>query len=143
VAIQQVHSIMALDIGQQRTGVALATNVAGIASPLVTITDQSQLVDEVLQLMQTHNVSMIVIGLPRSLDGAETAQTKYVRQTAYILESHVNVPVHFIDEAVTSAKAEAELKTRKKPYSKEDIDMLAATYILEDFLREHPEVTNV
>jgi RNase H-fold protein (predicted Holliday junction resolvase) len=44
-----------------------------------------------------------------------------------------------MDEAVTSTRAEAELQSRRKPYAKEDIDMLSAVYILEDFLREHPE----
>jgi RNase H-fold protein (predicted Holliday junction resolvase) len=40
------------------------------------------------------------------------------------------------DEAATSRQAESELQARGKPYSKEDIDALSATYILEDFISE-------
>jgi RNase H-fold protein (predicted Holliday junction resolvase) len=43
------------------------------------------------------------------------------------------------DEAVTSKRAEAELEARGKPYQRGDIDALAATYILEDFLAGHRE----
>ncbi len=43
------------------------------------------------------------------------------------------------DEAVTSKHAEAELESRGKPYERGDIDALAATYILQDWLAENPE----
>lgn len=142
VGAQQVYSIMALDIGEQRTGVALANSIAGIASPLTTITSEA-LVEKVRELVRQHDVAKLVVGLPRSLDGSDTLQTNYVRQVAKELEKQLQLPIHFIDEAVTSKTAEAELKARKKPYRKEDIDMLAATYILEDFLRESSEVTGV
>lgn len=143
MSIQQVHSIMALDIGTQRTGVALANTIAGIASPLLTLSQPNALVEEVTELIRKYDVATLVVGLPRTLDSKETAQTEYVRNIVRELENHTAVPIHFMDEAVTSAKAEAELQDRKKPYQKEDIDMLAATYILEDFLREHPEVRSV
>lgn len=141
--MQEVRSIMALDIGEQRTGVALANTIAGIANPLMTINDSEDLIKTVEDLVKQHQVMTLVIGFPRNLGGQETSQTQYVKQVAKELENHVAIPIHFIDEAVTSAKAEAELKARKKPYQKEDIDMLAATYILEDFLREYPGVNSV
>ena len=44
------------------------------------------------------------------------------------------------DEALTSVKAEEELKDRKSPYEKGDIDSLAATYILQDYIEENVRV---
>lgn len=139
MAVQQVHSIMALDIGEQRTGVALANSIANIASPLLTLDEPDKLVEAVKQLISAHSVVTLVVGLPRGLQGQDTAQTVYVRHVADALKQQIDIPLHFIDEAATSIKAEEELKARKKPYKKEDIDMLAAAYILEDFLRLQPQ----
>lgn len=143
MATQQMYSIMALDIGTQRTGVALANSIARIPNPLITLQDPDKLIEDIKQLFVQHNTTTLVVGLPRGLQGQDTSQTTYVRQLVDELEKHITIPVHFIDEAATSVKAETELKLRKKPYQKADVDKLAATYILEDFLREHPEVFSV
>lgn len=138
-----VYKILALDIGEQRTGVAIANSIARIASPLTTLTQPEQLIQGILSLIEDNEIEVLVVGLPRSLQGTDTAQTAYVRDIAEQLEKASSLPIHFIDEALTSVKAEHELKARKKPYQKEDVDMLAATYILEDFLTTNPEVTSV
>ncbi len=138
--MSDLTSVLALDIGTKRTGVAKANSVARIAGPLVAIHDSEGLPSRIAELAIEHNAIALVIGLPRSLSGENTAQTEYVQKIAATIKQQVDVPVYFIDEAVTSAHAEAELKARKKLYIKEDIDMLSAVYILEDFLREYPEV---
>lgn len=143
MAEQQVFGIMALDIGGQRTGVALANSIVRIASPLLTLSEPSQLAEDVKRLIIQHEVKILVIGLPRGLQGQDTDQTKYVQTVVEQLESHLSVPIYLQDEAATSKKAEEELRARKKPYQKGDIDMLAAAYILEDFLHEHTEVLRV
>lgn len=143
MAVQDVHSVMALDIGEQRTGVALANSIAKIANPLLTLSNPDTLIEDVKQLIDQHEVTTVVVGLPRGLDGQNTSQTAYVQNIAGELEKYLDMPIHFIDEAATSIKAETELKLQKKPYQKADVDKLAATYILEDFLGEHPEVFSV
>lgn len=132
----EVYSIIALDIGEQRTGVALANSIARIASPLITLRTPTSLVDEVAEIIKQHDASELVVGLPRNLHGKDTAQTQYVRQITAKIEAATGLTAQYIDEALTSVKAEKELKERKKPYAKEDIDMLAATYILEDYLQQ-------
>ena len=74
--------------------------------------------------------------MPRGLDGQETAQTTYARTTARTLAGQLQLPLYLIDEAVTSKQAKAELEARRKPYVKGDIDALAATYILDDYLAQ-------
>ena len=80
-------------------------------------------------------VGQLVVGLPRNLNGQETAQTKAVQSFVEGLQAVVRLPIAWQDEAVTSRQAEAELNRRGKPYERGDIDALAACYILDDYLR--------
>lgn len=131
---------MALDVGEKRIGVAIANAVARIAHPHTTLQRGSQSVREIIDLLHEHEAAALVIGLPRGLNGQETAQTAAIQAFGEELSAECHVPVYWQDEAVTSRKAEAELTARRKPYAKEEVDALAATYILEDFLHEHPEM---
>lgn len=134
------NSILALDVGGKRIGVALANAVARIASPLTTLHNSDTILDELASLVKKHDVAMLVLGLPRGLDGQRTGQTETVEKFAETIRKRIDLPIYWQDEAVTSRKAEQELANRGRSYRKEDIDALAATYILEDFLGEHPEV---
>jgi len=124
-------SIIALDVGSVRIGVAIANSIARLARPLTTL--DTEAFDGMFRgIVDEHQPLKIIVGLPRSLSGNDTPQTEFVRQfTAAHLAEQKTV---FMDEALTSQKAEAELKRRKKPYDKPDIDALAATYILQDYL---------
>lgn len=131
-------TILALDVGAQRIGVATANVIARIASPLVTISNDASTVETIQRLIAEHDVEMLVVGLPRGLEGQETAQTQTVRDFVSNLQQTIgDFPMQFQDEALTSRKAEDELEARGKPYQKGDIDALAATYILDDYLQEN------
>lgn len=131
---------MALDIGGKRIGVALANAVARIAHPETTIENNSQTVTTLQSLITQHDSAVLVCGLPRGLDGQHTAQTSTIEEFVAQLQQTITLPVYWQDEAATSIKAKAELKNRGTDFKKGDVDALAATYILEDFLAEHPEV---
>lgn len=133
-------SILAFDVGGKRIGVARANAVARMASPLTTLENSPQIAAQMAQLVKDEQAAVIVVGLPRGLDGQHTEQTRIIETFVSALKQHIDVPVYWQDEAVTSRKAEEELQKRGKPYQKGDIDALAATYILEDFLGEHPEI---
>ena len=130
-------SILALDVGEVRIGEAIASLVARLPRPLVTLDAQDNVMDHLRQIIANEAVGALVVGLPRNLHGEDTAQTEYVRNFGHELEQ-LGLPVSFQDEALTSQKAESELKARGKMYTKGDIDALAATFILEDFLITHP-----
>ena len=83
------------------------------------------------------HVVQLVIGLPRGLAGQHTQQTRDVETFGQQIGQALHLPVAWQDEALTSVQAEQELHDRGKPYQKADIDALAATYILEDYLHEH------
>lgn len=134
---QSNNYILALDIGGRRVGVALASTVARLASPLTVIDlNMTDLETAVKQLIQEHQVDLMVIGLPRGMRGQETAQTAAVRKIAADLSDAVDITVVMQDEAGTSLEAEAFLKSRGKPYGKEDIDAEAAALILRDYLNQ-------
>lgn len=133
-------TILALDVGASRIGVARASVVARLAAPLTTLKNEGDIAATVKQLLETEQAGAVVLGLPRGLSGQETDQTRAVQDFGRALAAVVGVPLYWQDEAVTSAQAEAELRSRGRPYAKEDIDALSATYILEDFLRDNPGV---
>lgn len=127
-----MSSILGLDVGERRIGVSLANTVARFAGPYQTLDNTETVLDDIQGIITKESVELVVVGLPRNLSGDDTDQTRYCRDFAAKLE--LIVPIVFQDEALTSHKAEAELKARKKPYQKGDIDSLAATYILDDYL---------
>lgn len=128
-----MSSILALDVGERRIGVAIASEIARLARPLTTLINDEHLMPSLQQMLKDESITTIVIGLPRNLSGDDTPQTDYVRKFTEQLDRDMII---FQDEALTSRKAEVELEQRGKPYSKGDIDALAATYILEDYLNQ-------
>ncbi len=132
------NNILALDVGKKRIGVSLANLVTRIPQPLITLAVDGDEMVGIKKLIDENNAETVVVGLPRGLEGQETAQTEYARKFGSKLQE-LGVSVHYQDEALTSVKAKEELEGRKKPYQKHEVDSLAATYILEDYLREHYE----
>jgi putative Holliday junction resolvase len=135
-----LSTILALDVGERRVGVAVASVQARIASPLTTLIRSNSTKSDIQSLVDHHDAMALVVGLPRGLDGQHTQQTVLVEEFKAELETAMAIPVYWQDEALTSRQAEAELDARDKPYGKGDIDALSATYLLEDFMRDHPEV---
>ncbi len=130
-------SVLGLDIGKARVGVAKAIWPDGIASPFSVLANDPKLIDNLRVIVAQENVTIIVAGLPRSLKGEDTNQTRYSKKLADELGEKLKLKIYFQDEAVTSLKAEEELKSTGRAYSKSDIDVLSAVYILEDFLKDH------
>lgn len=133
-------SIVALDVGAKRIGVAAANAVARIASPRTTLEVGPDIIERLTQLFTDERAAAVVVGLPRNLNGDATEQTRAIQEFVKTLQARISLPLYMQDEAVTSRQAEAELQARGVQYKKGDIDALAATYILEDFLQEHPEI---
>jgi putative Holliday junction resolvase len=127
---------IALDIGTKRIGVAAASLITRFPHPLTTLTNNDEIVASIRQVIVNEEAGIIVAGLPRGLDGQETAQTAYVRDFVKKLRAEIDLPFFFQDEALTSVRAEQELKARGGNYEKSAIDALAAVYILEDYLEE-------
>lgn len=134
-------SVLALDVGSKRVGVAVASLQARLPRPLVTLqATYSELLPALEELIKTEEAGRLVVGLPRGMEGQQTQQTKSTLEFTKRLKAHFDLPIDMQDEALTSKHAEEELEKRGKPYSPGDIDALAATYILEDWLLSHKEL---
>jgi putative Holliday junction resolvase len=133
-------NILALDVGERRVGVALANSIAKLSNPLVTIIQTDQILSDIKDIIKKESADILVIGLPRNLNGEDTDQTRYVREFKDKLEAKVNLPIYFQDEALSSVRAKKILEQSKKPYKKEDVDSLAACYIMDDFMANQKEV---
>ncbi len=132
--------LLALDVGEKRVGIALASTLSRLAKPYTTLVRSDQILNELDKLVKSQNITAVVIGLPRGLEGQETHQTRLTREFADQLKSKIELPLYWQDEAVTSLKAEQELASKKRQtFTKAEVDALAATYILEDFLRDNPK----
>jgi len=131
-------NLLALDFGEARIGVAIASQEARLPSPLQTLKNDGQIWQNLLAVIAENRIGTVVVGLPRGLDGQETAQTAKARNFMNELRERIDLPVIAQDEAATSVKATEELESRGKPYDKGAIDALAATYILEDYLHDTP-----
>jgi putative Holliday junction resolvase len=134
-------SILALDVGDKRVGVARASMIARLPEPLVTLRRGDQFFTELEQIIDQEAVTGIVVGLPRGLNGQITQQTTATESFIADLQRRFDLPTYLQDEALTSKKARAELQSGKSDYKKGDVDALAATYILEDFLADHLSTT--
>lgn len=132
--------ILALDFGERRIGMATASVAARLPGPAQTLKTTDDSPQEIAAYIEQNAVKALVIGLPRGLDGQETAQTAAIRAFGAKMATYTTIPIFYQDEALTSKKALAELQERGVRYTKEDVDALAATYILSDFLAAHPEV---
>lgn len=130
-------TVLGLDVGSRRVGVATASLTARLPNPLTTLDRDDAFFSNLKSIIEKEGANRIVVGLPRNLAGDATGQTEATKDFIKELREQIDLPVHLQDEAVTSRQAEAELEARGKPYNRGDIDALAATYILEDFLSEN------
>jgi putative Holliday junction resolvase len=132
-------AFLALDVGSQRIGIAVANPVARLPRPFVTIINNDAALDTIVLLCEQESIGSIIVGLPRDMNSNSTEQTRFTQDFVEALKHKTDLPIYWQDEALTSQKAEQELIARGKPYAKEDIDSLAAVFILEDFLQIHRE----
>jgi putative Holliday junction resolvase len=142
---------LALDLGEKRIGVALSDETRTVARSLTVFRRSSRESDfqEVAKLIEAHDVTLVVVGLPVLLSGREGQKAAWVRDYAAELAkrlsaNHADVEVAFWDESLSTVEAEANLRARGKSrkYRRQNIDAVAAAYILQSYLNaiaEAPE----
>jgi putative Holliday junction resolvase len=122
--------VLALDYGAARCGVAVTDPTQTLATPLEPILRPGTRkgIRRVVVLVDELEVRTIVVGLPLSLSGADSAQTAETRAWAERLRGLVDVPVELLDERFTT-----KLAARAGGATSED--SRAAAILLEDWLR--------
>ena len=129
-------SYVALDIGEKRIGVALARDDVKIAMAYDTLNVDGGEVQAIAEIIVREKADALVVGYPRNQAGEPTKQTEFVERFVEQLRD-IAPKIVFQDESLTSVKAEEILNVRNQPYAKGEVDALAASLILQDYLETH------
>ncbi len=120
--------VLALDYGTARCGCAISDPTGTLARPLPALEPPDP--DAVARLVADGEVERVVVGLPLSLAGEDSAQTTLSREFAAELGELLDVPVDTYDERLTTKMAD---RTAREGASA-DPDSLAAAHLLESYL---------
>lgn len=129
---------LGLDYGERTIGVAVSDEFGWTAQGVEVIRRRNDEADltRLSELIQTHGIDEIVVGLPRNMNGTIGARGEQCAAFAERLRHHFRKPVHLWDERLTTVAAERTLVaadvSRKK--RKQVVDKLAAGLILQGYL---------
>jgi putative Holliday junction resolvase len=127
-------NVLGVDYGGSRTGLAVAGATARLPSPYGTAATKNA-ISEIKKAIKAEGITLVAVGLPKSLAGSETAQSKQIRHFAAELEKAIDTKVVLADETLSSVRAKQYIKDNKLPPEK--VDSIAACFILEGLLGEH------
>jgi putative Holliday junction resolvase len=130
---------LGLDIGDRWIGVALSDPSAKLASPLTILkrSDDTADVEAIVSIIEQHDAGLVVVGLPRMLNGSLGIQAQKVEAFTRQLQDRIDIPIEFRDERLTTVSARRLMRASgtKKSRRKRD-DAIAAAVILQAFLDE-------
>ena len=130
--------IMAVDYGDARTGLAVCDRTEFLASPIGIIEEKSlaKVAEKIVYASREYEVGMIVIGLPKNMDGTEGPRAEKSRAVAQRLTEATGLEVVLWDERRSSIEAHGILHAngRKEKKHRQTVDAVAASLILEGYL---------
>lgn len=136
---------LGIDYGTKRVGLAHGDEL-GVATPLPALIDADEAVrwQKLGELIKQRRVTDLVLGYPYNMDGTVGFKAKEVDAFAARLKAAFGLPVHLIDETLTSSEAESSIakKDRRGVRGSGIVDSRAACLILQDFLDQEfpPEI---
>ena len=144
-------SILAVDYGHERIGLAIADTNAKMAQPLGVLerVNRNEDMRRLREIVREHGVKLIIVGLPLRLEGTRGEMAEEAERFARRVRKQLCVPVELVDERLTSWEAERLLEEtqgrflnadkarggkRKKASAKTTVDAIAAAVILKEYL---------
>lgn len=132
--------LIGIDYGTRRIGLAYGDEL-GVATPLPAVTeaDPARRREALLAAITHRRATALVLGLPLNMDGSTGFKAKEVEAFATELRAATGLPVHFVDERLTSQVAEAGMNQRelRAIRARGVVDSRAAALILQDWLDQH------
>ncbi|MBQ7132967.1 MAG: Holliday junction resolvase RuvX [Ruminococcus sp.] len=130
--------IISVDLGKARTGLAISDKTGFLASPLDMIEEKSpaKILEKVAQVVTDNKAELIVVGLPKNMDGSEGDSAKSARELACKLSELTGIKTVMQDERGTTITAHSYLSQRdvRGKKRKAQVDTVAAAIILQDYL---------
>jgi putative Holliday junction resolvase len=130
--------ILAIDHGTKRMGIAISDELKMIAQPLEYIPAEpfAKFLDRLKEILREKEVELIVVGLPRNMDGSYGPAALKVQEFVAALKSALTLPIQMWDERLTSAQANRFLLQGnvRRAQRKEKVDKTAAALLLQSYL---------
>ena len=134
--------VMAIDLGDVRTGVAVSDVTGFLAGRSVTITECSRerLMELILEMIEKEKPGEVVLGLPINMDGTEGPRAEKSRIFGESLGEKCGLPIKYCDERGSSITANRLLSDagKKKGKQRAKVDAVAAAVILQSYLDSRP-----
>jgi putative holliday junction resolvase len=131
---------LGFDFGTQQLGIAVGGSASGRAEPLTSASVRHGVPDWPIldRLIKEWQPAALIVGLPLNMDDSENAMTRAARKFGHRLHARYNLPIHLVDERLTSVDAKNTLVESRVPWKqrKAKVDKLAAQTILQAFLDE-------
>ncbi|MDR1011956.1 MAG: Holliday junction resolvase RuvX [Opitutaceae bacterium] len=131
---------LGIDYGERRIGLSYGDEI-GVATPLPALTDadSEKRRAALAAIVKQRRITDIVLGWPLNMDDSEGFKAGEVEKFARKLESEFGLPIHLVDERLTSYEAESSIPKAKRRDVRASglIDSRAATIILQDFLERN------
>ncbi|MBI3878402.1 MAG: Holliday junction resolvase RuvX [Verrucomicrobia bacterium] len=129
---------LAIDHGTVRMGIAVSDELGMIASPLEFIPAEpfADFLNRFQQILADKQVSQILVGMPRNMDGSYGPAAEKVRKFVTKLKESVTVPIRTWDERLTSVQANRLMiqGNVRREQRKEKVDAMAAAILLQSYL---------
>lgn len=131
--------IICFDIGDKRIGVAVSDPFGSMALPVETYYRKNFETDlaALAKMAADRPADVIVCGLPLNVDGTSSEQTAKTQSFVEELKKHTNIPIEFQDERYSTKEAHRVLisQNMRREKRKSYVDSVAASFILEDYMR--------
>ena len=130
---------LGLDLGTKTLGLAISDRLGTISSPykVLRYKDVNLLIDELIEIIEKEKVNELVLGLPKNMNGSLGFAAERSMNFKELLEQKINIPIHLVDERLSTMEAEkilisADVRREKR---KKVIDGMAASIILDTYLK--------
>lgn len=130
--------ILAIDHGSKRMGIAVSDELKMIAQPLEFVPAEpfTAFLDRLKELVREKEVELILVGMPRNMDGSHGPAALKVQEFVAVLKDVVAIPIKMWDERLTSVQANRYLieGNVRRDKRKEKVDKMAAAILLQSYL---------
>ncbi len=130
--------ILSVDYGDARTGLAVCDRLGILASPVGVISQsyEPKLIKEIAEAAKKHSAELIVVGLPKNMDGSEGSRAEKCKAFAKLLEQETGIKTEMWDERLTTVSAHRALSVNnvRGQKRKDIVDAVSAVMILESYL---------
>ncbi len=133
---------LGLDLGTKTLGIAVSDRTNMIATPFITLHFSAEkyesVIPELQMIIQEKSITDLVLGLPKNMDNSCGFAAERSKKFQEILEEKIGLPVHLVDERLSSVEAENILISTdmKRIKRKRVVDNVASAIILDTYLKE-------